>query len=85
MNIGYLIKKIFLTSFTKFISGFGLILFNYFIIYLMDKNTLGVLTSAISLIIFLSIFTKFGLNLATLRLTSIFFEKKDIKDRKSVV
>jgi len=79
MNIGYLIKKIFLTSFTKFISGFGLILFNYFIIYLMDKNTLGVLTSAISLIIFLSIFTKFGLNLATLRLTSIFFEKKDIK------
>ena len=55
----------------------GLILFNMLIIYLSDKNTLGIITSAISLIVFLSIFTKFGLNLVTLKLTSIFFEKKD--------
>ena len=79
MNIDLLIKKFFISSFIKFISSLGLILFNIVIIYLTDKNTLGILTSAISLIVFLSIFTKFGLNLATLKLTSIFFEKKDIK------
>ena len=78
MNINHFIKKFFFSSFIKFISSLGLILFNIIIIYLTDKNTLGVLTSAISLIVFLSIFTKFGLNLATLKLTSIFFEKKDI-------
>ena len=79
MNIDLLIKKFFISSFIKSISSLGLILFNIVIIYLTDKNTLGILTSAISLIVFLSIFTKFGLNLATLKLTSIFFEKKDIK------
>lgn len=78
MNTHHLIKKIFFSSFFKFISSLGLILFNIVIIFLTDKNTLGVLTSAISLIVFLSIFTKFGLNLATLKFSSIFFEKKDI-------
>lgn len=78
MKTHHLIKKIFFSSFFKFISSLGLILFNIVIIFLTDKNTLGVLTSAISLIVFLSIFTKFGLNLATLKFSSIFFEKKDI-------
>ena len=78
MNNFHLIKKIFFSSFFKFISSLGLILFNITIVFLTDKNTLGVLTSAISLIVFLSIFTKFGLNLATLKFSSIFFEKKDI-------
>ena len=41
-------------------------------------KTLGLISSALSLIVFLSIFTKFGLNLATLKLTSIFYENKDL-------
>lgn len=78
MILNILKKKFFVSSFIKLVSSFGLFLFNIFIIYLIDKNTLGILNSAISLIVFLSIFTKFGLNLATLKLTSIFFEKKNI-------
>lgn len=71
------IRKFFFSSFSKFLSSTGLILFNILIIYLTSKETLGLLTLAISLITFLSIFTKFGLNHATLRLTSIFFENKE--------
>ena len=73
MKIKYLTKKFFISSIIKFISSLGLISFNITVIYLIDKNTLGVLNSAISLIVFLSIFTKFGLNIATLKFTSIFF------------
>ena len=85
MQKSHLIKKFFFSSFIKFISSLGLILFNIVIIYLSDKNTLGIITSAISLIVFLSIFTKFGLNLAALKLTSIFFEKKDINQINQLI
>ena len=85
MKIKYLTKKFFISSIIKFISSLGLILFNITVIYLIDKNTLGVLNSAISLIVFLSIFTKFGLNLATLKFTSIFFENKDLNKINQVI
>tara|TARA_B100000886_G_scaffold302260_1_gene232231 strand:+ start:234 stop:1514 length:1281 start_codon:yes stop_codon:yes gene_type:complete len=80
MKLNLLIKKIFLSTLTKFISSLGVIFFNIIIIFSSDKNTLGIITSAISLIVFLSIFAKFGLNLATLKLTSIFYENKDSKN-----
>ena len=78
MNLNDLKKKFVVSSIIKLIASFGVFLFNFFIIYFLDNNTLGILNSAISLIVFLSIFTKFGLNLATLKLTSIFFEDKNI-------
>lgn len=78
MQFNLLFKKFFFASFSKFISSLGLLLFNILIIYSTDKGTLGILTLVISLITFLSIFTKFGLNHATLKLTSIFFENDDI-------
>ena len=78
MQKNHLIKKFISSSFIKFISTFGLIMFNVILINFSGKDTLGIITSAISLIVFLSIFTKFGLNHASLRLASIFFEKKDI-------
>lgn len=85
MKIKHLTKKFFISSIIKFISSLGLILFNITVIYLIDKNTLGVLNSAISLIVFLSIFTKFGLNIATLKFTSIFFENKDLNKINQVI
>jgi O-antigen/teichoic acid export membrane protein len=78
MELNHLIKKFFLSSFVKFISSLGVIFFNILIIYLNDKSTLGLISSALSLIVFLSIFTKFGLNLATLKLTSIFYENREL-------
>ena len=78
MNWNDLKKKFFVSSITKLVASFGVFVFNIFIIYSTEYNTLGILNSAISLIIFLSIFTKFGLNLATLKLISIFFEDKNI-------
>ena len=76
-NKSFLIN-FFLSSSSKLFSSIGLITFNIIIIYFANKEILGTLTTAISLITFLSIFCKFGLNHATLRLSSIFFEKKDI-------
>ena len=78
MDLIILKKKFFLSTIIKLTSSIGVILFNFYVVYLLDKSTLGVLNSAISLVVFLSIFTKFGLNLATLRFTSIFFEDKNI-------
>lgn len=78
MQLNHLIKKFFLSTFAKFVSSLGLIFFNIIVIYFNDKNTLGLISSALSLIVFLSVFTKLGLNLATLKLTSIFYEKKDL-------
>ena len=78
MNWNDLKKKFFVSSITKLVASFGVFVFNIFIIYSTEYNTLGILNSAISLIIFLSIFTKFGLHLATLKLISIFFEDKNI-------
>ncbi len=70
-----LLINFFLSSSSKLFSSVGLITFNIIIIYFTNKETLGTLTVAISLITFLSIFSKFGLNHAALRLSSIFFEK----------
>ena len=78
MQLNYLISKFFLSTIAKFIASLGVILFNIIIIYFNNANSLGVISSALSLIVFLSIFTKFGLNLASLKLTSIFYEKKDL-------
>ena len=76
-NNSFLIN-FFLSSSSKLFSSVGLITFNIIIIYFTNKEILGTLTVALSLISFLSIFCKFGLNHAALRLSSIFFEKKDI-------
>ena len=85
MELNYLIKKFFLSTFIKFIASVGVIVFNILIIYLNDKNTLGLISSALSLIVFLSIFTKFGLNLATLKLTSIFYENKELNKINNLI
>ena len=78
MNKNTFLSKLILSSFSKLFSSVGLITFNIIIIYYTNKDTLGILTLGISLVTFLSIFCKFGLNHATLRLSSIFFEKKDL-------
>ena len=85
MQINKIIKKFIFSSISKLIASAGLILFNFTIINLMNKETLGILTVAISLITFLSIFSKFGLNHATLRLTSIFYENKNKEKIKKLI
>ena len=85
MQLNHLISKFFLSTFAKFVASLGVILFNVIIIYFNNKNSLGLISSALSLIVFLSIFTKFGLNLATLKLTSIFYEKKDLNQINQLI
>lgn len=79
------LNKLILSSSTKLYSSIGLITFNIIVIYFTNKEILGILTLAISLITFLSIFCKFGLNHATLRLSSIFFEKKDLTKVNQII
>ena len=85
MQLNHLLSKFFLSTFAKFVASLGVILFNILIIYFNNKNSLGLISSALSLIVFLSIFTKFGLNLATLKLTSIFYEKKDLNQINQLI
>ena len=85
MQINKIIKKFLFSSLSKLIASVGLIFFNFTTINLMDNETLGILTVAISLITFLSIFSKFGLNHATLRLTSIFYENNDKENIKKLI
>ncbi len=79
MELDNTIKKFIFSSFSKLIASLGLILFNLVVINILNKEALGILTLAISLITFLSIFSKFGLNHATLRFASIFYNNKDKK------
>ena len=85
MQLNHLIKKFFLSTFTKLVASIGVIFFNIVIVYLSDKNTLGLISSALSLIVFLSVFTKFGLNIATLKLTSNFYEKRDLNQINNLI
>ena len=85
MKLNHLINKFFLSTIAKFIASLGVILFNIIIIYFNNKNSLGVISSTLSLIVFLSIFTKFGINLASLKLTSIFYEKKDLNQINQLI
>jgi O-antigen/teichoic acid export membrane protein len=85
MQIYRVIKNLTFSSLSKLIASIGLISFNFIIINLINKETLGILTLGISLITFLSIFSKFGLNHATLRLTSIFYENKDKEKIKEII
>ena len=85
MQINKNVTKFLFSSFSKLFASIGLIFFNFIIIKLMDKETLGILTVAISLITFLSIFSKFGLNHATLRLMSIFYENNDKEKIKKLI
>lgn len=85
MQLNHLIKKFFLSTFTKLVASIGVIFFNILIVYLNDKNTLGLISSALSLVVFLSIFTKFGLNIATLKLTSNFYEKRDLNQINNLI
>ena len=72
-----LLKVFIFSATTKTISSFGLIFFNILIIKLINKETLGLIIIGLSLITFLSVFAKFGLNHASLRFTSIFFDNYD--------
>ena len=85
MQINKITTKLLFSSFSKLFASVGLIFFSYIVINLMDKETLGMLTVAISLITFLSIFSKFGLNHAILRLVSIFYEKNDKEKIKKLI
>tara|TARA_B110000027_G_C16117747_1_gene301084 strand:+ start:360 stop:1646 length:1287 start_codon:yes stop_codon:yes gene_type:complete len=85
MQIKHLVEKFFLSTVAKFISSIGVLLFNFIIIYLSDKNTLGLISSVLSLIVFLSIFTKFGLNHATLKHSSIFYENNDVNNINQLI
>ena len=85
MQIYRVIKNLTFSSLSKLIASIGLISFNFIIINLINKETLGILLLGISLITFLSIFSKFGLNHATLRLTSIFYENKDKEKIKEII
>jgi O-antigen/teichoic acid export membrane protein len=85
MQINKITTKLLFSSFSKLFASVGLIFFSFIVINLMDKETLGMLTAAISLITFLSIFSKFGLNHATLRLVSIFYEKNDKEKIKKLI
>mgnify|MGYP003705852925 CR=1 FL=1 len=85
MQINKITTKLLFSSFSKLFASVGLIFFSFIVINLMDKETLGMLTVAISLITFLSIFSKFGLNHATLRLVSIFYEKNDKEKIKKLI
>ena len=85
MQINKITTKLLFSSFSKLFASVGLIFFSFIVINLMDKETLGMFTVAISLITFLSIFSKFGLNHATLRLVSIFYEKNDKENIKKLI
>ena len=85
MQTTLIFKKFIFSSISKFIASVGLIFFNILIINTSNKETLGILTVAISLITFLSIFSKFGLGNAVLRLNSIFFQDKNIKNTKKLI
>lgn len=80
-----LLKKLFYSSLSKLISSLGLIIFNFIIIFYLNKQSLGIFTICISLITFLSIFSKFGLNHATLRINSILYENKDTNNIKKLI
>ena len=80
-----LFKQLFYTSLSKLISSLGLIIFNLIIIFVLNKQTLGIFTICISLITFLSIFSKFGLNHASLRISSILYQNKDYKNLKKLI
>ena len=76
-NYKKLSGTILLTSLSKTLFSLGFILFNVVIVRIADKETLGLLISSISLVAFLTIFTKFGFNFNVLRLSSIFYKKKN--------
>ena len=85
MLINNILKKFILSSGSKLIASFGIIFFNFIIIDYTNKETLGILMITISLITFLSVFSKFGLNHLVLRLMSIFYENNDKKKIKELI
>ena len=85
MQQNNIFEKFIFSSLSKLIVGIGVLFFNFVVITLANKETLGILTAAISLIAFLSVFSKFGLNHASLRLTSIFYENEDKENIKKLL
>ncbi len=85
MQQNNIFEKFIFSSLSKLIVGIGVLFFNFVVITLANKETLGILTTAISLIAFLSVFSKFGLNHASLRLTSIFYENEDKENIKKLL
>ena len=85
MLINKILKKFVFSSASKLLASFGIILFNFILINFTTQETLGILMAAISLITFLSVFSKFGLNHLVLRLMSIFYENNDKKKIKELI
>ena len=80
-----ILKKFIYSSASKLIASFGIIFFNFIIIDFTNQETLGMLMVTISLITFLSVFSKLGLNHLVLRLMSIFYENNDKKKIKELI
>ena len=85
-NKKFILLTIFPTFFLKLISSLGVILFNITILFLSDKNTLGLFTIGLSILTFSSIISRIGLNSAILRFTSIsIYEKKDVQFKNEII
>ena len=85
-NKKFILLTIFPTFLLKLISSLGVILFNITILFLSDKNTLGLFTIGLSILTFSSIISRIGLNSAILRFTSIsIYEKKDVQFKNEII
>ena len=72
-----ILKLLVLTGPIKFISSLGFIIFNVYMVNLIDKENLGNFLICLSLIVFLSIFSKAGLTYVVLRTMSILYSIRD--------
>lgn len=72
-----ILKLLILTGPIKFISSLGFIIFNIYMVNFIDKENLGNFLICLSLIVFLSIFSKAGLTYAVLRTMSILYNVRD--------
>ncbi len=70
-------KLLILTGPIKFISSLGFIIFNIYMVNFIDKENLGNFLICLSLIVFLSIFSKAGLTYVVLRTMSILYSISD--------
>ena len=82
----FILNTVLLTFFLKFISSSGVIIFNITILFLSDKNILGLFTIGLSILTFSSIISRIGLNSAIIRFTSItIHEKKTLQFKNEIV
>ena len=73
------------TFLLKLVSSFGVIVFNVSILFLTDKNSLGLFTIGLSIITFTTIISRIGLNGAILRFTSITIHQRKSNQFKNEI